>query len=820
MVFISHDEQQHTTRNGRVCCTFSLFSIIARNLMLWSKKPIGRVAGQCKDPLKFIIWVLLTVITSVPSWAQPCTYKISGHVEDADTREMLFAASVSIKENGRQIVTNKKGDFVFTGLCAGTYTINVTHVGCVPFEQTIILTKDHHLDVYLPHAISVSAGAIVGAQKVTVNTGFKKELSGRALEETKGLSLAEALSKINGVTMLQTGSTISKPIIHGLHSNRILTINNGVRQEGQQWGNEHAPEIDPFIADKLAVIKGVEELRYGSDAIGGVILVEPKALRNKPGYNAEFNTGYSTNNRQYVASAVFEQQLKKQQAFSYRLQGTYKRGANITTPDYRLNNTGSEEKNFSATAGWKKAKFNTELFFSHFATRLGIFSGSHIGNLTDLQNAIAASKPNDVFLGQNTSKIQRPYQDVIHDLLKSKSVFYKNEHKFTVLLAGQFNHRKEFDIVRSSTNKNPQLDLSIYTYTEDITWEHPAKNNFTGMLGASMMQQNNSYKGRYFIPNYFACSFGGFYIEKWRRQKWELQAGIRFDHKTINTTRLKFNSDTINYTFRFSTFASSFNSTFHPSEHWKFNAGISFSSRAPYVNELLSDGIHHGTATYEKGDIMLRPERSTHITAGINYRSTANRFSVDVLAYSNSIKGFIFQQPMPDNPVLTIAGAFPLIQYKQTDAVLRGFDITASIKPVNAIEYTSRLSYLHAWNRKIRDWLILMPPTRLSNEITYNLEDGKTFSKTYLSAEMMNVMKQKNVPDDRNGKQDYKQPPPAYTLISLNASTTIPVYNIPVSIGISVRNLLNAAYRDYLNSMRYFTDDVGRNISLRLKISL
>ena len=122
-------------------------------------------------------------------------------------------------------------------------------------------------------------------------------------------------------------------------------------------------------------------------------------------------------------------------------------------------------------------KFNTEIFYSHFATNLGIFVGSHIGNLTDLLNAIAAPKPNDVFLGQNTYQIQRPYQDVTHDLLKSNTTFYKGKHKFTVLLAGQFNRRKEFDIVRSINNKNPQLDLSIYTLTQDISWEHPKKNN-------------------------------------------------------------------------------------------------------------------------------------------------------------------------------------------------------------------------------------------------------------------------------------------------------------------------------------------------------
>lgn len=750
--------------------------------------------------------------------AQTCDYILSGHVEDVDTKEKLVLATATIKETGKEIITNEKGDFTFTALCAGEYTLLVTHVSCDTIEQKITITKDYHVDILMPHTRKVLGDVIVDAQKAIVSTGFKKELSGRILEETKALSFAYALSKINGVTMLQTGSSIAKPVIHGLHGNRILTINNGVRQEGQQWGNEHAPEIDPFIADKLIVIKGVDELRYGSDAIGGVILVEPRPLRTQPGYAAEINTAYFTNNKQYVVSGVFEQQLKKQPAFRYRVQGTFKKGANVATPNYRLNNTGSEEKNYSITLGWKKKKWNTELFYSHFATKVGIFNGSHIGNLTDLLNAISAPKPNDVYLGQNTYQIQRPNQDVTHDLLKSKTIIQKGEHKFTFLLAGQFNRRKEFDIVRSSSNKNPQLDLYITTTTQDISWEHPKKNNFSGIGGITLMQQDNSYSGRYFIPNYFAYTFGSYYLEKWSKHKWELQAGWRYDNKSINTLRLKYNADTINYNFNFTTFASSLNVVFKPNSNWRLNTNISLANRAPHVNELLSDGIHHGTATYEKGDIALKPEHSINILTGINYLHPSKNFSMDVLLYSNSINNFIYQQPMPNNPVLTIAGAFPLLEYQQTNALLSGLDISTVLKPIAALELVSKFSFLQARNKKINDWLILMPANRLSNEITYSLKERKKITATYISVEMQNVMQQKNVPSDANGRQDYKAPPAAYTIISMHASATFLVCKTPITISAGVSNLLNTIYRDYLNNMRYFSDEMGRNISLRAKI--
>lgn len=766
--------------------------------------------------LKKSAFIILLSLLGSSLQAQLCTLKLSGHLEDADTREKLVGAVVTIRELGMKIVTDDKGDFVFEHLCPGPYSLYITHVDCDPMEKVITLSRDTHLDLNMPHARKTLGEVVVEAQKGTPNTGFKQELAGKALEETKGFSLAEALSRINGITQLQTGSTISKPVIHGLHGSRILTINNGVRQEGQQWGNEHAPEIDPFIADKLVVIKGVDELKYGSDAIAGVILVEPRPLRLQTGYAAEFNTAYFTNNRQYVVSGTWEEQVKKWTGFRYRVQGTFKKGANIQTPDYRLNNTANEELNFSVTAGWKKDRFNAEAYYSQFNTKVGIFTGSHIGNLTDLLTAIAAPKPDDVFLGQNSYSINRPYQDVTHHLAKLKSTFYKGEHRFNVLVAAQINNRKEYDIVRNSTNTRPQLDLSILTLSQDLQWEQPRKNHFSGTAGIAATQQNNTYGGRYFIPNYDAYTFGGYLIQKWSKHDWEVQGGLRYDYKTIQTRRLKYNGDTINNDFNFSTFAASANVIYKPSAKWKTNLGISLSSRAPYVNELLSDGIHHGTATYERGDIFLKPEKAFHLTGNINYQS--GPFQLDWVLYAHFIRDFIYQQPVPDSPVLTIAGAFPLIKYSQTNALLMGSDLAFAWKFSPQLEWQSKVSILFARNQETNDWLILMPSHRLSNELVYNFKEGKRLSESYISLEWQDVMRQTQVPSDKNGKQDYKAPPPSYHLLHLNASTTIQLGKQKITLAVTGRNMLNTVYREYLNSMRYFTDEMGRNIGLRIKV--
>ncbi len=276
---------------------------------------------------------------------QDCNLVLTGHIEDLDTKEKLAGATVVLPELNLQFVTDANGDFKYDNICNGTYTIQVSHEGCETISKTVSLNKNTHVDILMPHLRNNLQEVVVTGEKQFGNTGFKQQLDAKAMEASRGTSLAEALSRINGVNMLQTGSTISKPVIHGLHSIRVLTINNEVRQEGQQWGNEHAPEIDTYLAERLTVIQGVDELKYGSDAIGGVVLVEPKPVRAIPGYNAEINTAFFTNNNQYAVSGSFEQQLKNI-PFNYRIQGTFKQAANVATPGYRLNNTGSGNRIF------------------------------------------------------------------------------------------------------------------------------------------------------------------------------------------------------------------------------------------------------------------------------------------------------------------------------------------------------------------------------------------------------------------------------------------------------------------------------------------
>ncbi len=765
-----------------------------------------------------VVLILLSNINSVV--AQGCNNIVSGHVIDADVHTNLANANVTLVEIKKSTTTNSEGNFSFANICVGSYTLIVSHIGCKDYSVNIKITKSEHYDVELPHTLIVDGEAVVSALKQRQNTGVKVDLVGKALEATRGTSLADAMGSINGVALLQTGSNVSKPMLHGLSGNRLLIINNGVRQEGQQWGNEHAPEIDPFLAEKITVLKGVDELQYGSDAIGGVILIEPKSFSIQQANKLDVFSGFSFNNKLIYTSAIFQNKINRKPFIQYRVQGTFKKGANSKTPNYSINNTGLQETNGSITLQHKKGHKTVDFFGSTFNTTLGVFTGAHIGNITDLQNAIAATMPNTVYTNQNTYKIDRPKQEVAHQLAKIKLHWNKNDIRRNLLFSVQRNNRKEFDIVRNSNNKKPQLELDIITTNQDYFVEHKKIKKSNGTIGLAATQQINNYIGRYIIPNYTLYNTGAYVLQKWNRPHWEYQLGVRADYKLIATKRLKFNTTEINHNFKYATVAASGNTTYNINNHLRCNIALSYSSRAPYVNELLSDGIHHGTATYELGNINLKTEKSLFFAWNWNYKSHNQKFNSELNLHYNNLQNFIFQQPIPNAPVLTIAGAFPKIEWQQTNAFFTGVDATVIYQINNWVQIKTKVNYLYAKNKIAKDFMIGVPPYKVEQELQIRINDLKKWKENTLQINWVAVAEQKNIPANYLLLYDYKIPPNRYQLWNATLSTNCTFKNIHVQMFIVLQNIGNTAYRNYLNSFRYYIDETGRNISLKIKISI
>lgn len=757
-----------------------------------------------------------------------CTLKLNGHITDRDTREHLQNAGIRIKELNKTVLSNAKGEYSFAGLCPGTYTLIVSHVSCSTIELHIHLKEDLEKDFEMEHYASQLSEVVVTGTISEKNVTPSSQLKGKSLEATRGLTLGESLKRIAGVSVLQTGSNIYKPVIHGLHGNRVLILNNGVRQEGQQWGGEHAPEIDTYIANRISVIKGASAIRYGGDAIAGVILVEPKRLRLAPGIGGEMNVALFSNNRQGTVSGILEGNSAKHPSFSWRAQGTYKRGGFARTPNYWLANSSNEEYNFSVTAGWKKEASRYEIFYSQFNNRLGIFSGAHIGNLTDLLNAISSKEPPDYIRNVGFSyAIERPYQDIQHHLLKLKS--YRNTGKIGRInfsVSGQYNNRKEFDQKRFQTSSNlPQLNLSIGTGIAEVVWDHYNTGKWRGTVGGSFMYQNNRYESRLFIPNYESTNAGLFWIEKWTHLKWVLEGGVRVDSRSIFNTFD--NNDLRTYPDKlFTNLSGNIGFNYKVMSGFKLVGNISRAWRGPHANELYSNGLHHGTARIVKGDPNLTHERSNTFSANVIFNR--NGWDIDAGAYLKNIDGFIFLEPTFP-PELTIRGAFPAFRFTQTNAQLTGIDFSANYSFNPHIAASAKASVLRARNKKTNDWLIQMPPDRYELEAAYYLGNARKLNESYFKIHIAAVLRQTRFPATGNVElkhpdgtvemvADYAFPAAGYTLLGFEAGTKLKVGHNNWSFILSATNLTNVVYRDYMNAFRYFSDEMGRNIALRIRI--
>lgn len=762
--------------------------------------------------LLLIAGLLEVGVSTSAAQQPPCSLTLSGSVADADEKVPLGNATILIKELERSTETDEEGHYHFYNLCPGAYTFIVTHADCDTFSIRVKIESNLVKNFLLPHHYNQLSTVQVLSARQSQELQVREALTARDLAESRGQTLGEILKRLTGVTVLQTGSTIFKPVIHGLHSQRIILINNGVRLEGQQWGSEHAPEVDPYVADRFVVVKGAGAIRYGSDAIGGAVLIEPRPLPTDQRSRAEVNAGYFSNNRQYVANVQWEQNSKSDPAFSWRTHITFKRGGNARTPEYWLHNTGLQEFNMAAMAGYRKPGYRAELFVSGFSTTIGIFSGSHIGNLTDLQNAIASEKPLQN-IDRFSYRIGRPYQQVQHYLAKLKVFWSGTEgHRWQLVAAHQENNRNEYD--RALITVRPELSLSIGTSSLDLLRETTRSNTRSGELGLQAIYQQNVWSGsRFFIPNFRTINLGMYGVERWQLGSYSLEAALRVDYRSLTVFRNR-NGMTTQSDRQFFNPSATLSVSKKFNEQSQLRSNTSLAWRAPQVNELYVNGLHHGTASFEIGDSSFNAERSLKQLLQWEYRQDSSWF-IDITLHGNYMADFI--NLVPTVPAtLTLRGAYPTFRYTQIDALLYGADLRFEHQWSPSWKAGIKGALLWARDLSQKDWLQQMPSHRFETQLSY-LVATKRFQNSYVSPSLLHVLRQTRVP---GSFVDYLPAPPSYTLVNLSMGTDCRIGSRDLGVVVSVNNLFNTRYRDYMNRFRYFTDEVGRNVVLQLKWKL
>lgn len=744
--------------------------------------------------------------------SQGCNLAIAGRVLDEHDGEPLPYAEVFIPSLAKGAVADEQGRYRIEGLCAGQYALRVTHLGCDPVERTIVLTRSITLDFRLEHHAEELRALEVVRERPDEHVGQAHEALGKAdLDGDAGKPLGELLARINGVTALSSGPSIAKPVIHGLSGNRVLILNQGMRQEDQQWGGEHAPSLDPLSTGRITVVKGAASVQYGSDAIGGAVIVEPVTLPREAAISGELRGFGQRNGRGGGGSALLQGGVNGLRGVGWRAQGSGRYLGDSESPGYMLSNTGLREQGASASAGYRDHRRHATVYYSWFRRELGILRAAHIGNLTDLNAAIATGRP--WYVADFTYAIDAPRQSVQHHLIKAEAGYALTDRSRLQLTYGyQANDRQEYDVRRAGRSATPALDLWLATHTADAVLKHWVGPRLHGKAGLSALWQTNSnIPGtgvRPLLPDYRRSAWSAFVVEHFPlSERLELEGGVRMELATLDVRKRGADGALQEPSHRFTNgaFALGANWAVRDSLQLRFNLASAY--RPPHASELYSEGLHHGAAAIEEGDAALGSERAVKGSMDLRSVSRNGRLALDATLHASRINGFIYLRP--DGTRLTIRGAFPVFRYAATDAFLYGADAGLSIRIAMGWSWRLSGSTVIARDLDRDDWLFLMPADRVQNTLAarWPAQGGRSFD---CSATSQVVFPQRRFPQGI----DFNDPPPAYHLLGCAAAMAFPLAKGELRIGLQASNLLNAAYRDYLDRFRYYADARGLDVLL------
>jgi len=796
--------------------------------------------------------LMLVLFLGIQLQAQQCDYSISGVVRDFHDGNVLVNSTLSV--NGYEIyaLSDFDGSYKLDGLCAGTYTITITHPECEVAEFTVKVNENITRDFKLEHHTEeLNAVTVQGenSNKGSVSSA-STTLHTETLEQYSNASLGDALREIPGVSSLNTGSTIVKPVIQGLHSSRVLIINNGTRMEDQEWGVEHAPNLDLNSASNITVVKGASALRYGGDAVGGVIVTDPPKAPVKDTLFGKTILSGASNGRSLGLTSSLMKAYKS--GFYIQGQGTSKYAGDLRSPDYVLSNTGLREHDFSVGFGLNKFTYGFDAYYSYYDSEIGILRASHIGNVSDLVRAINSGDPN--YVEDFTYDINAPKQDVQHHLAKL-SFFkrFENAGKLSVDYSFQQNNRKEFDIRRGDDSDKPSLDLRLTTHTLATNFLYDARSDFKANIGVQASYQENFPNPttgiRRLIPDYEMYTLGAYATADYDlSSKVRLDAGFRYDFRQVDAQKYYLNSSweergyeedygdlvvqrletqlLVNPVFDYHNFSGTVGARYSFQPNWNLKLNLSTASRAPNPAELFSDGLHHSAAIIELGDLSLNQEQS--YKASIELNGQTGGFTFGVNPFYNRINDFIIIEP--NGLQYTTRGAFPVYEYGQVNARLFGVDIQAAYAFNANFNIKSAFAYVNGQDLDRGRPLIDMPAPSVNTTFAFTKPEWNNLT---LSLRNQSIMRQTRYPDndfeityvDNSGQQvtetvEVSRPPSAYSLFHFSSSMDFEVFKqSTLTVGLFVDNMMNTAYRDYLNRQRYFADDLGRNFRIQLKLN-
>jgi len=791
--------------------------------------------------MKQIQYILLLAVMLICQTGFAQTKSIlTGKITDAKTGNALAGAAIILHDVKKGTIANDSGMYKTPSVNAGKYLVEISYTGYASIVETITISGVTEKNFSLTEAITEQDGVIVTG--VTSATRLKQSpqpvavLKHNDLVKITAPNIIDALSHVPGVSALSTGPAISKPFIRGLGYNRVVTINDGVRQEGQQWGDEHGIEIDDYSVQRIEVLKGPASLMYGSDAMAGVINIQTLTPAPEGTIKANVLSEYQTN---ASLRGFYGDVSGTKNGFSFNAYGSYKGAEDYKNKyDGYVFNSKFYNQNFGGMLGYSGSWGYSHINVSNFNQRIGMVEGER----DDATGQFIKAEPGgtETIATDNDFKQIKPlvpFQHIQHFKITSDNSINIGKNKLDLTLGFQHNQRREFGNVDDITTPDAYFDLKTISYA--ARFNLAATEHWKTSIGVSGMAQTNRNKAEEtLIPDYNLFDAGGFVFTQYHKDKLTVSGGVRFDNRHIDSKEMldggavKFAP----FTKDFSNVSGSVGLAYalsHPVT-LKFNVARGF--RSPSLAELSSNGAHEGTNRYEVGDNNLKSETSFQIDGGIDVNTTHVSLSASV--FYNRISNFIYYEKMlnnagSDSVIVDPGGDLTVFKFNQQDANLYGAEFTVDIHPhpLDWLHFENIFSYTRAQFANPVDGVKdvpNIPAARYISQLRGNFfPKGKSIRNFYVSIEGDYTFKQNHPFTGYNTETATGD----YFLVNAAIGTDVVSKGKTLfSIHLTGMNLGDVAYQNHLSRLKYTDENmvtgrtgvynIGRNFGIKLNVPL
>ncbi|NVO20616.1 MAG: TonB-dependent receptor [Bacteroidetes bacterium] len=787
--------------------------------------------------MKKILFSLLIIIGSVSVHSQNILY---GTITDKSTGSTLPNATLYFTDLMKGASADIDGKYTIDNLPSGSFLLQVTYLGFRSWVSKVDITGKTKLDISLTPAAAEMKEVIITGTTSSVERRLNPVpsiiLNFDDLKVSNSTTIMDALSRKPGISQVTTGSGISKPVIRGLGYNRVVELVDGVRQEDQQWGDEHGVEIDDYSVNRVEVIKGPGSIMYGSDAMAGVINYLYPAPLEQGTVGLNVTSEFQTNNRLEGLSAASAGNLK---GINWLLRGSLKRAGNFTNnEDGHVYNSGFREMNTNGYLGLNRKWGYSQLLYSAFHEKVGLAEGQRDSQGRFVKPVIV----NDSTLSEATTNesdlngysLAVPWQELLHLKLVSSSSVLLGKSRVSMKIGYQQNRRSEFG--NPLLPDQASLYLKLNTLTYDLKYFLPDLKGWESSVGiGGMIQQNRDGGLEFLVPEYDLKDAGLYVFTRKTMGKLIISGGGRADRRNISSFTMDIKDEGRKFTAitkEFSNISGSIGCSYNLNDSLALKVNVSRGFRSPNIAELASNGKHEGTYHYELGNPDLKPETSLQADAGIDIDKTHLSFEMDI--FLNSIQNYIFPEKLNSrnggDSIIDLKDPAPAFKFMQGNALLYGGEITLDIHPhpYDWIHFENTLGYV----RGIRPGRIdslknlpMMPPLKLSSQLRIDLNKTPRWLRNltaFIGGEM--TLKQDKV----FKAYGTETATPGYFL--LNAGIGCEFYGKDdkklFSININGSNLLDASYQDHLSRLKYAPENpltgkqgifnMGRNIGFKL----